>query len=160
MKKIFLLIIATATMLSCSSDDSSGASVNSTLTIDGAAFTPTTMTTFQGPALEEYSIRNFLIAKGNQKMILSFSVPLGASETGTYSLGLVNMGERYASGSYSVDNSQYYSIIGDDIQLEAMGSNKYKITFNNTEIKNFNNQNEVLSLSGSVEGTFKVGSSN
>lgn len=151
MKKLLFLFTALAALASCSSDDSPSASFNSSLSIDGTAFKPTNASQSKNTS-EGYTVRNFNLVKGTQSLTITLGVPLNASESGTYSFGPVNVGQRYANGGYT-NGSGYFTLLGEVVKLEAKSNNVYKITLVNTELQNINTV-VPMEISGSFEGTF------
>lgn len=155
MKKLFLFLTSVCLLASCSSDDSASASFTSTLKIDNVSFTPTAAIQYQPQALAQYTSHSFTLSRGDESFGFNINTPVGLDKSGSYSLGIVTMGERYSSAGYN-DGENSYGVVGDAIEIEAKGGNIYKVTFVNTQLKDINNPNNTKTFTGSFEGEFSM----
>lgn len=155
MKKLFLFLTSVCLLASCSSDDSASASFTSTLKINNVSFLPTAATQNEPQALAQYTSHSFTLSRGDESLGFNISTPIGLDKSGSYSLGLVTIGERYSNAGYN-DGENSYSLVGDAIEIEAKGGNVYKVTFVNTQLKDINDPDNTKTFTGSFEGEFSM----
>ena len=166
MKKLIPLLFILLGLVSCTSDDDN-ANINfdSTLAIDDVAFlsgnsTPAAYVYDNGSPDQVYRKMTFAIEKkaGNSNDVITFSIYNPGTQSGfsgTYSLGIVEMGDRYANGTY-VGGGKYYAITGASITVTDLGNARYRIQFNDCMALD-TNTSLVRQLTGSFEGVFVVG---
>jgi len=166
MKNLLLLFTALGLFASCGDDDASTSALpndyQSSITIDGVAFTPSPATASESHVVTSASHgtpnvteRTFTIRQaGNNKGINLYTHYAGTNASGTYTVyheGPVDT-EFTGGGSYMFDDMVFPFKEGSTFKVTDLGNNKFKIELNNIQIGDGTTTPTVVN--GIFEGTF------
>lgn len=160
--KNFIVILFTALLFTaCESSDDSAPTFESNIRVDGVQFVPTTAsvspTTANRPG---ESALNFALSKGtfgssNYESInftISYPTNSNTAPNGIYDFGIGVIGEMmFANGSYAKVDT-VYSLAGYTVQVTALGDDEYRLDFQNIQVVNPFEEEEIKIISGYFEG--------
>lgn len=137
--------------------------VDSNILVDGAAFAPTSFKVVNGTSNQpgEASLvfsltKGTLNTAGYEALNFTVKYPLTSSSApnGTYEFGIGEIATTlFANGSYAKGTS-YYSLAGYSVKVTALGSNKYRLEFQNIEAVSMPISGTTKIISGYCEGDF------
>ncbi|TRW24725.1 hypothetical protein FMM05_09475 [Flavobacterium zepuense] len=169
MKNLLLLFTAFGLFASCGDDDASTSALpndyQSSITIDGVAFTPSPATASESHVVTSashgapnVSERTFVIRQaGNNTVFKGISLYTnytGTNASGTYTVypaGPVE-NEFTGGGSYMLDDMVFPFNEGSTFKVTDLGNNKFKIELNNIHIGD--GIASPMIINGTFEGTF------
>jgi hypothetical protein len=178
MKKLFFAATAMVLFTACSSDSDGGSSTSTTfaeshIMIDGVLFRPTANDPDPNTIdfIETKFTANYGGSDNDQRffglthydfgdtptedILLGIMIPGGQTPNGTYNLVNDNFPDaNQADGSYIIDMDSYRFISG-SVTVTDLGSNKYKLVFNNAVVKDADGPT-TKTITGYFEGTFDV----
>lgn len=160
MKKLIFLLIFASIFTACDSSDDSAAAFESTITVDGVEFVPTSAKLYQDPTQDNpnvvglsFSLERGVFGSDDYEAILfgvSYPTNSPAAPNGVYTFGLREIWELGAQGFYhteSTTNMLYHSTV----EVTYLENGKYRFEFNDV-LAVVLNQAQPIVISGYFEG--------
>ena len=161
MKKFIVLLIFASIFTACDSSDDEAIAFESTITVDGIEFVPTSAKLYQDPTPDNPNVvgLSFSLERGvfgsddYEAILFGVSHPTNwpAAPNGVYDFGLIEPGELLIAQGFYHTESTTNMLFHSTVEVTYLENGKYRFEFNDV-LAVVLNQAEPIVISGYFEG--------